>query len=221
MSEHEPETQEDAETPADAPLEDDDADLEEQEADNEEQPDEQPEPPEAEAPEGMTEKQLEASRKKLDAENARHRARISDLIGEEAVHLIPCELCNGFADGYRFDVQPPDFVVDAVRVAIGLPDLSNFQQAKHAHQCPDCAGLGVVLSGSQVPENAAITCLGCNGSGYQVAQTGTGELQAPTFGNGHATQELPPGINPDDPAVKELRARGFTVFPPVQIAQGS
>lgn len=220
MSEHEDETQEDAEPTPAAPLEDDDATLEEQEADDEERADETPEPEEAPASEGMSPKQLEAGRKKLDAENARHRARISDLIGEEAIHLIPCELCNGFADGYRFDVQPPDFVVDAVRVAIGLPDLSNFQQAKHAHQCPDCAGLGVVLSGSQVPENAAITCPACHGSGYQVANSGTGELLAPTITNGHAQPELPPGVNPDDPAVRELRARGFVVMPPPSIHVG-
>jgi hypothetical protein len=48
-------------------------------------------------------------------------------------------------------------------------------------------------------------------------QTGSGELVPPTLQNGSPLPELAAGVNPDDPAVRELRARGFTVFPPVQI----
>jgi hypothetical protein len=182
-----------------------------------EEPSEPSDDEEPDTPEGFTEKELEATRKKLDNENARHRGRISDLIGDEAVLLEPCPLCSGFADGYRFPVVPPADVIEQVRVAIGMPDLSNYQQAKDATQCPDCVGLGVVLSGSLVAENAAITCKTCNGSGY-VMLSPAGEITGPTVvKNGSPLQELPAGVNPDDPAVKELRARGFTVFPPVNI----
>jgi hypothetical protein len=195
--------------------------ADEEEAEEEEEAAE-PSEEETEAPEaaGMSEKEMEASRKKLDNENTRHANRISEIVGEEANLLVPCELCNGFADGYRFPVTPPPEIIERVRVAIGLPDLSNFQQAKHARMCDDCAGLGVVLSGSQVAENAAIRCIGCNGSGYIVISRTTGEVLAPVTENGQATQELPAGVNPDDPAVAELRARGYSVFPPVQIPSG-
>jgi hypothetical protein len=208
--------------PTPEPLEDDEAAEEEERASRDEEepetPAEEPAPPE---PEGLTEKQMEATRKKLDAENTRHRSRISDLIGEEALMLEPCPLCNGFADGYRFPVVPPDDVIEATRVAIGMPDLSNYQPAKNAHQCSDCAGLGVVLSGSLVPENAAITCKNCNGSGYVVVPGEGMASVAPSLTNGAQLQELPPGVNPDDPAVKELRARGYSVFPPVQLGVGT
>jgi hypothetical protein len=220
MSEPEQEPDEQPE-PTEEPLQGDELAPDEEEAEDE--PDAQPEPveqPEPDEPTGLTEKQLDETRKKLDRENERHRARISDLIGDEAVLLEPCPLCTGFADGYRFPVEPPPDVIEATRVAIGLPDLSNFQQSTTTRECPSCVGLGVVLSGSKVPENAAITCVACNGSGYVVLNA-TGEITGPTaLSNGSPSQELPAGVNPDDPAVKELRARGFTVFPPVQIGAG-
>lgn len=203
------------------PLQGDELAPDEEEAADAEEPTSEPvEEPEQETPDGLSEKQLEAGRKKLEAEGTRHRNRVSEILGEEAQHLIPCPLCEGFVDGLIFPVLPPEDVIARTRVAIGMPDLSNYQQAKDARQCPDCAGLGVVLSGSLVAENAAINCKGCNGSGY-VMITATGEITGPTVhANGGTTPELPAGVNPEDPAVKELRARGFTVFPPVQLTQG-
>jgi hypothetical protein len=179
------------------------------------------EAPTGDEPQGFSEKELEAGRRKLEAEGTRHRNRVSEILGEEAQLLVPCELCSGFVDGLRFPVLPPQDVIEAVRIAIGMPDLSNYQPAKSANQCPDCAGLGVVLSGSLVPENAAITCQTCHGSGY-VMRTATGEITGPTvFTNGAEVPDVPVGVNPDDPAVKELRARGFTIFPPVNLPQGA
>jgi hypothetical protein len=221
MSEPQTEPVEPAEEPQEEPTLEPEPDPDEEDEEAEGEPEEPAEEPAPEEPTGLTEKQLEATRKKLDAENARHRGRISDLIGDEAVLLEPCPLCSGFADGYRFPVVPPDDVIEATRVAIGLPDLSNYQQAKDARECPDCVGLGVVLSGSKVAENAAITCKSCNGSGY-VMLAPTGEITGPTVTpNGAPVQEIPAGVNPDDPAVKELRARGFMVFPPAQIGTGA
>lgn len=220
MSDTEQETLDETQEPAEEPLEQLEQPSELDEEDTEEDPEQEPDDEDSEQPEGMTQKQLEAARRKLDAENTRHANRLSELIGEEAQMLEPCPLCNGFADGYRFPVIPPDDIIAEVRVAIGMPDLSNYQQAKDARQCPDCVGLGVVLSGSLVSENAAITCKQCNGSGY-VMLNPSGEITGPTVTpNGSPVQELPAGVNPDDPAVKELRARGFTVFPPVQIPAG-
>jgi hypothetical protein len=217
MSETEQEAAEPPVEEQEEPSDDPETEADEEAEDAETEQGEPQEPPEEPQPEGMSEKEMEATRKKLDNENARHRGRISDLIGEEALLLEPCPLCSGFADGYRFPIVPPDDVIEQVRVAIGMPDLSNYQQAKDAAQCPDCVGLGVVLSGSLVAENAAINCKTCNGSGY-VMLSPAGEITGPTvMTNGAPLQELPAGVNPDDPAVRELRARGFTVFPPVNI----
>lgn len=192
----------------------DEQDEEGNEAEEDEQPAEEPAP---EPQVGMTDKEMEASRKKLEAEDTRHRNRISEIMGEEAQFLEPCPLCSHFVAGLIFPQVPSEEIVAATRVAIGMPDLSNYQPAKHAHKCPDCEGLGVVLSGSLVQGNVAIECNTCHASGYVVVQQGTGELVAPTPGPTNGVTEPFPGVNPDDPAVKELRARGFTVIPPMQV----
>lgn len=221
MSEPEQEPLEAPLEPQDEPSGDELAPDEEEAAEAEEAAQTPAEEPEPEEPAGLSEKQLEAGRKKLEAEGTRHRNRVSEILGEEAQFLVPCPLCAGFVDGMIFPQLPPDDVIERVRVAIGMPDLSNYQPAKNAHQCADCAGLGVVLSGSLVPENAAITCKNCNGSGYVVIPGEGMASVAPVLTNGAQLQELPAGVNPDDPAVKELRARGYSVFPPVQLGTGA
>lgn len=212
------EAPESPEEPETAPEPDEEVE-EAEEADQE--PVEEPEQEPAGGPEGFSERDLEKARKRIEGEETRHRNRVSEIMGEEANFLTPCPLCSGFVSGLIFPQVPEPAVVDAVRVAIGLPDLSNYQPAKDARQCPDCAGLGVVLSGSLIAENAAITCKSCNGSGYVMLEP-TGEMTGPTVHtNGGAKPEVPVGVNPDDPAVKALRERGFTVFPPVQLPTGA
>jgi len=182
------------------------------------EPEEPTEPIESpDEPEGMTERQLEAARKKIEAENTRHNNRISEIMGEEAQSLEPCPLCSYFVGGLRFPVVPPVDVVEAVRVAIGLPDLSNYHQAVNAHECGDCGGLGWVKSGSLVTENVLISCALCRGSGYLVVNESGERAVAPAAANGHAEAPLFEGVNPDDPAVQELRSRGFTVIPPMPV----
>src|SRR5689334_9475015 len=122
-------------------------DEEEEEQEGTPEPQEPEETPE-EQPQGLSEKELEAGRKKLEREQERHANRVSEIMGDEAVHLERCPLCSDFVDGWVFPQIPPEEIVQKVRVFIGMPDLSNYQQAKDARQCPDCAGLGVVLSGS-------------------------------------------------------------------------
>lgn len=174
--------------------------------------------PEAHAAVGeptMTEKQLEEGRQKIVRENTRHANRVSEIMGDEAQFLDPCPLCSGFVTGFIFPQVPEPEVVDKVRVAIGLPDLSNYRPAKHAARCDDCDGLGVVLSGSQVQSNVVVGCPTCKSSGYVVRAPDGSAVPPVAAPNGAAEPVLHEGVNPDDPAVAELRGRGFTVIPPM------
>lgn len=206
-----------APTPEPTPDDDDELAADEDAPVEPDQPDESAPEQEQPAPElTMTEKELEAGRKKIVAENTRHANRVSEIMGDEAQFLEPCPLCSPFVTGFIFPQVPPPEVVDKVRVAIGLPDLSNYQPAKHAQRCDDCAGLGVVLSGSAVPENAVISCPTCNASGFVVRGADGTAVPPAAAPNGTVEPVLHEGVNPNDPAVAELRGRGFTVIPPMQ-----
>lgn len=171
------------------------------------------ETPSAEEVAAFTEAELNKLQGKLDAENARHRKRIAEIMGEGVDGLIDCPLCAGWIDGKIPPVQPPDEVVTAVKQALGLAANDDFQEAKHAHRCGDCAGFGCVISGSLVPGNEVISCPSCNGSGFVLNQPSlapAGMVPAP---NGAPESVTPKGLNPDDPLVAEARARGLMVMP--------
>jgi hypothetical protein len=190
---------------------------ENEEAEEAEQPaDPQPEP----EPQGLTEKQLEQRMKRIDTAASNYRNKIGDILGDDLLIMQPCPLCTDGVPAFIFPGVAPPEVVEAVRPVIGLPDLHEFKDAPHAHRCDTCAGRGVVLSGSFVQGNEAISCPKCSGSGFVVDQATGPAVTPPAPTNGAPIQELPEGLNPEDPAVKELRARGFTVFPPVPLPAG-
>ena len=191
-----------------------DDDLEPDDDDDETtEPEPEPEP----EPGGLTDKELQARFDKLDRENERHAGRVGDILGEDGNQLVPCPLCSHFIAGHVYPQPVPDEIVAQVRPDLGLPDLSNVKQARHTTVCQDCEGLGVVQSGSLVRENAVIGCPTCNRSGYVLNTTGQGPTPAAHETNGSGEAPLFDGVNADDPAVAELRSRGFTVIPPLAI----
>jgi hypothetical protein len=121
--------------------------------------DEEPPPPRAA-------NNMEASLRKLDNEAERHAKRIREIMGEDADALVQCELCPPNFGGWRFDGSPTEEVTKRVRVAIGLPDVSNFAMSATEKPCDDCRGLGKVRTGSLVPGRETVTCDACAGKGY-------------------------------------------------------
>jgi hypothetical protein len=215
-----PDTEQTPDTePVTEPQEPTEAPAEVEEPEPIEGPDEtEPEPeraPDAPLP-AMTEAEHEKRAQRLEAENVRHAKRVSEIMEEDATHLIGCPVCMDGIAGWIFppEVQQlPDEAIARIRQVIGLPDYSSYVEAKDAAQCPDCAGLGKVKTGSAVPTREVKECSTCSGAGWI-------NLGRPT--NGHvehsvAVQEVTgPTVygdaEPDD-RVRSLREEGYTVIP--------
>jgi hypothetical protein len=130
---------------------------------------------------------------KLEAEAARHAKRIIEIMGDDAAGLCVCELCLPAIPGYRWDGAPDAATTEAVRIAIGLPDLSNFRPSATEAVCDDCSGLGKVRTGSHVAKYETATCDACQGKGYR-----------------HTRERLNPAPEPEPLAAA---ANGATVYP--------
>jgi hypothetical protein len=118
------------------------------------------------APAEDSEKRMRQANDRLNRENERHWNRIQEIMGPDASALVPCELCFTLTPGFRWDSAPNEETAARVRVAIGLPDVSNFAPSATERACDDCRGLGKVRTGSTVPNRETITCDACAGKGY-------------------------------------------------------
>jgi hypothetical protein len=130
---------------------------------------EQPEPPQEPEPTGLSIEELEKVRKKLDTSATTWRNRVSDLLGEEAQMLVPCELCDPLIPGFHWPPeleQPRDdrhaHLLDVLRT----PDSPDYSPAQHVRRCQLCDGWGVVLSGSRVAGKGQVKCQMCKGNGF-------------------------------------------------------
>jgi hypothetical protein len=155
------------------------SDVEEEEEASE--PVQEPDEPEAQA-EGQTEpvlaepgaeeqvlseKQVEKALESLGKEATRHANRVSEIMGEDALALVPCELCAVNIPGFRFSIQPNEEVQRAVRAAIGLPTLETLKPDLYSRKCDTCDGAGKVLSGSLVQGRETLACVDCGGNGWK------------------------------------------------------
>jgi len=109
---------------------------------------------------------VEKASKSLEKEALRHGNRVQEIMGPDYEALVPCELCWQLAPGFRWDREPDEATKTAVRIAIGLPDVSNFAPSATERTCDDCRGLGKVRTGSTVPNRETVTCDACSGKGY-------------------------------------------------------
>jgi hypothetical protein len=130
-----------------------------------------PEPEEGEEEEGTDARaartgDVEKASKQLENEAGRHARRVEEIMGPDFGALTTCELCWPIAPGFRWDKAPDDDQIARVRVAIGLPDVSNFAPSATERQCDDCRGLGKVRTGSTVPGQETASCDACKGKGY-------------------------------------------------------
>jgi hypothetical protein len=203
---------------------DDDADDDAPPPEPEPEPDEpgaQAEPdPEAQV---QSQRELEKRSQRLDGENTRHAKRVGEIMADAAADLIPCPVCM---DGIAGWIYPPEVqtlspdAIARVRSVIGLPDYTTYLPANFGGECPECGGLGNVITGSHVPGYETATCERCKGQGW----VRTSELVRV---EGEVPHPEPTVTGPtvytggdDDIEVANLRRRGFTVIPPMQVQAG-
>src|SRR5256714_1040439 len=139
--------------PATEPQEPDTPFEEPEPATEPEAPEEPAQEPAQVVPEGMSIEELEKVRKKLDTSATTWRNRVSDLLGEEAQMLVPCELCDPLIPGFHWPPeleQPRDDLHAHLLDVLRTPSAPEYQQAQHVRRCQLCDGWGRVLSGSRV-----------------------------------------------------------------------
>jgi len=226
-TEHEQEAPDDAEaieamneTPDDGEQEDDDPASQPGDGDGDAEQEEAQEPPAFEPPPGLTEKELEANHKKIDRARTTFNNRVTEIMGEDAQHLVPCPACSYFVPGMIFPQEFPDQVKVDLWHYMGLPDPNAIEQASDRHECAACKGKGQLRSGSQVPEYAIVNCRACQGKGY------TDDV-LPVAGTNGTNVSITTGLHdqtppmPEDPAwIEAARAAGYTIVPPMQPVNG-
>jgi len=148
---------------------------------------ETPEPDQDGEPESrsLSEAEIEKRYKALESEQKRHTNAVSKIMGDEAVELIVCPLCEPEMQGFlRMESldHPRDEIHEAMIGVLKKPAQVEYQLAPHAVTCISCDGLGQVLSGSRVPGKERIVCPTCSGNGYNQsgASTSNGHTIAPT-----------------------------------------
>src|SRR5438067_5296911 len=133
------------------------------------QPQEPPQEPAAPQPAGMSLEELEKVRSKLDRSATTWRNRVSELLGEDAQMLVPCELCDPTIPGFHWPPdleQPRDDLHAHLLDVLRTPDSPDYNQAQHVRRCQLCDGWGVVLSGSRVAGKGQVKCQMCKGNGF-------------------------------------------------------
>ena len=176
---------------------------------------ETPEEPESTVqPQGTSEKDIEKAMDKLGREAKRHRDRISEVMGEDALALLPCELCWPPAPGFRFPQIPEDQRA-SVMLAIGFDPDPDFRSDTQSAVCADCDGWGQVATGSKVQGQKALPCTACKGKGWRgprearVADVAP-ELKPTALGDG----PTPPPVSDSEreAARREAEAKGYMVI---------
>jgi hypothetical protein len=130
-----------------------------------------PEPePEPEPEQGYSESDLEAMRGRLDKEATRHSNRLSEIMGEMASLLEPCELCTPELAGFHWPTATEtarDELHGRLLDVLRNPAEAPLADSPNTETCPDCNGWGNVLSGSRVANHKRIACPTCKGLGYK------------------------------------------------------
>jgi len=163
-------------------------------------PPEEPAAPEQAVSFEMTERELEEMNKKLERSATTWRNRVSEVMGEMANYLVPCELCDPAIPGFHFpaDVQAPrDDLHAHLLDVLKNPAQPEYQQAQHVRQCSNCGGWGKVKSGSLVAGKELVVCPTCKGQGFQGDAV---TLTTPSFpaepANGEVEVEFPADAQP-------------------------
>lgn len=169
----------------------------------------------------QTEKELAARDERLVKENIRHAARLEQIMGADAGDLIPCPVCMDGIAGWIYppDVAPlPDEAIARIRSVVGLPDLTTFERDPDTEPCPVCRGKGETRTGSDVPGYEVRTCPRCKKMGYITHGASLASVPDVAPAEPIVTGPTVYTATEGDPEVDHLRARGFTVIPPIPVA---
>jgi hypothetical protein len=130
-----------------------------------------------------SEKEIERALKALDKEAQRHRDAVSRIMGDDALQLLPCELCETAIPGFRFPTQPDELTRQAVLAAIGMGAAGEYATDDEAAMCERCSGFGVLVTGSRVEAQRTRVCPDCGGNGWKLVVPNVGQVvAAPVLG---------------------------------------
>lgn len=159
---------------------------------------------------------------KLDREADRHTKRLTEILEEEALMLLPCELCNPRHAGWVNLSQVTEETRQRVRIQIGDREPVQRKEDRYARRCESCDGEGEVETGSKVQGQTVLPCVECQGKGWvdPTGERSTGPKVTPLA-------VVPPGVTPEtgltgptappmDADVEEalalIRGRGYSAF---------
>lgn len=141
----------------------------EEEAEEEETPQT---PDEEETPElaALSDKEIEKITQRLEGEATRHANRVTEIMGEAALYLVPCELCETVIPGFRYPQIPDGDPREPLYALLAQGDTAQLVQDADAERCDRCAGHGETLTGSLNPIAQTIPCRKCKGKGWTSPQ---------------------------------------------------
>ena len=178
-----------------------------------------PEPDEQ--PQGLSEKEIEQAHKKLAKLRETTAGRVSDIMGEAALGLIPCPACSDVAPGFVWhpDAGPvSDEAAAGMRQLLGIGTPQQLKRHSAFQTCDACDGEGFIDTGSRREGYESAVCPGCTGKGY----LSFGELPVTAQANGNTeTEPIPTGPTVYGtelpPEAQALRDQGWVVSPPITL----
>lgn len=170
------------------------------------------------AAKAQTAAEVERINKALAREAQRHAGRVVEIMGADSDILEQCPLCLPLIPGFRYPTPPVAEQLAAVKEAIGEPATPNYRPDQYSKVCDVCDGLGGVLTGSKVANQATLPCIKCGAQGWlPIGPERQGAQAAPINGGAPpVSYTLPPVDTPDPPEVASLKALGYIVVPPVE-----
>ena len=205
-----------------APAEELAPDEEEAAAEEEEAAEPEPEAePEAisEPDEPRDERDVDPTYAKLETKAKNYVRGVSELLEGSGIPLEVCEMCNDAYPGVRW-ATPSDDMHAALLAMVGAADsASPLLPDPDATLCERCNGFGWNKLPSHVPGNEQRMCRGCNGAGFLDPSPQSGTMVPPTTIAANGEVEPMVGVPENDPSVIDLRARGYTVVPPMRLPQ--
>lgn len=195
-------------------------DIPPEEPEPEPEPEPTPEPqPEPEPTGARDDVEIDAIYTKIEKRAGNYVKSISEILDGAGVPVTICEMCADAYPGVRW-VEPRDEMHAALASVVGAHSgESPLELDPDAELCERCKGFGALKLPGHVPNQGMRQCKLCNGVGWRERNPQSGALQPPTVAADNGETELLPGVPPDDPSVVDLRSRGYTVIPPMQIAE--
>jgi len=138
----------------------------EPEPEAEPEPEQAPEPtPE---PEPLSEKEINKRIESLERERERHTKRVSEILQEESLDLVPCEACEPAIPGFHYPaaMYPAGEPQRALYELLSGGSDAQMQHPSRYVVCDTCNGFGQVLTGARNDMNRTITCPDCKAAGY-------------------------------------------------------